>query len=272
MTHEDLQELTKKIRLKETGVPGSLRKVSPNTSPTVGANRLIKVNARGGVESNSPLAANAKRFVHRPQDHMKGGGLLDEPAMAVGQSGRSHLNSSALNDLNTRQKQAHSSLNVSPVARKEPTAHAASRDNVLNGSVENIRSLSALANPYTNMRNSSNAPVMASQDQARLSVNASQANIQRQSTQPKRSSLGILPGLNRPIPVGLPSLAEYGSNPSTHYTDSNLIQLKMKRAYRQHEELNKAPRHKTSINKQMNDEILSPVKQPPLKLGQQDSP
>ena len=110
---------------------------------------------------------------------MKGGGLLDEPPMAVGQSGRSHLNSSALNALNTRQREAHSSLNVSPEARKEPTAHAASQDNVLNGSVENIRSLSALANPYTNMRNSSNVPVMASQDQARLSANASQASIQR---------------------------------------------------------------------------------------------
>ena len=96
------------------------------------------------------MAANAKRFVHRPQDHMKGGGLLDEPKMG----GMSQLNSSALNALNTRQREAHSSLNVSPAARKEPNAHGASRDNVLNGSVDNIRSLSALANPYTNMRNS----------------------------------------------------------------------------------------------------------------------
>ena len=99
---------------------------------------------------------------------------MDEPKMAVGQSGMSHLNSGALNALNSRQNQAHSSLNVSPVARREPNAPAASRDNVLSGSMENIRSLSALANPYTdNMRNSSNVPITASHDQPRISVNAS---------------------------------------------------------------------------------------------------
>ena len=71
VTHEDLIELDKQIRLKETGLPGSLSKNSPRS----GANRLQKLG------SNSPLAANAKRSIHHPRDSMKG--LLDDPKMAA---------------------------------------------------------------------------------------------------------------------------------------------------------------------------------------------
>ena len=85
--------------------------------------------------------------------------------------------------------------------------------------VENVRSLSALANPYTNInKNSSIGPVMASHyevvDNSRLLMpNAVEAGqIQRSSStvQKLSSSIGILPGINQPLPVGLPSLAEYG--------------------------------------------------------------
>ena len=57
-------------------------------------------------------------------------------------------------------------------------APTASRDNNLGGNVENIRSLSALAHPYTeHQRNSRLAPVMASHAQAKINNNASHASI-----------------------------------------------------------------------------------------------
>ena len=48
----------------------------------------------------------------------------------------------------------------------------------------------------------------------------------------RSGSLGILPGLNRPIPVGKPSMFEYGNHPGSQTNDSALVQLKIKRGTR----------------------------------------
>lgn len=91
-------------------------------------------------------------------------------------------------------------------------------------------------------------------------ASSAQQNI-RSSYPNKSNSLGVLPGLNRPIPKGLPSLAEYGNNPAAMLTDSTIIQNKEKRANRLREEDARGPRNKASLGKQFTDEVLSPVKQ-----------
>ena len=99
-----------------------------------------------------------------------------------------------------------------------------------------------------------------------------QQRVQEMSTPGRKQgglrsgSLGILPGLNRPIPTGKPSLFEYGNNPGSQSNDSALVQLKIKRGVRQFEEAQRGNRHKSSINKQFNEEVVSPVKQGHIKL------
>ena len=72
--------------------------------------------------------------------------------------------------------------------------------------------------------------------------------------------ISILPGLNQPLPKGRLSLAEYGSNPQAIAIDSSIVANKQNRGMRQMEELNKGPRHKASLGRQFNDEVISPVR------------
>ena len=82
----------------------------------------------------------------------------------------------------------------------------------------------------------------------------------------RSGSLGILPGLNRPLPHGKPSMFEYGNMPGSQSNDSSLLQLKMKKGNRLFEEAQRGNRHRSSINKIFNDEVVSPVKQGHIKL------
>ena len=72
VTHDDLNELEKNIRRKETGLPGSQRSPpSKNTTPRNGRYNQVKIKSNNSgmgpkvmIGSNSPLAANASRQIH----------------------------------------------------------------------------------------------------------------------------------------------------------------------------------------------------------------
>jgi len=164
----------------------------------------------------------------------------------------SGLSTSILNELSNKNKNVYATPSASPMAAGHGKINVTKNsggagEQQLGRSMENIRSLSAIGghvHPYENMDRKAS--------QAMIQGNAGSADMRNVATSnvvARSSSIGILPGLNRPIPQGLPSLAEYGSNPSAMATDSLLIQLKMKKTNRLVEEAGRAPRHKSSINK-----------------------